>query len=77
MAKQLKQAKTAYKQAKKTYKRARRKNVSGWKFLGILTTVLTVFLSVATVFLNTFDNTIAAFVGGNFTELVNEDKSAQ
>lgn len=77
MTKEVKQAKTAYKQAKKAYKRARRKNVGGWKFLGVSTTVLTILLSGVTVFLSMFDNTIAAFVGGNFTELVNEDKNAQ
>ena len=77
MTKEVKQAKTAYKQAKKAYKRARRKNVGGWKFLGVLTTILTVLLSGVTVFLNVFDNTIAAFVGGNFTELVNKDDNAQ
>ena len=76
MAQEVKQLKKAYKTAKKTYKRARRKNVSGKKFLGVLTTTLSLVLAGATMFLNTFDNTIAAFVGGNFTELINPDPDA-
>lgn len=76
MKTELKKTKSAYKTAKKAYKRARRKNVSGWKFLGIFTTVISLVLAGVTVFLNMFDNTIAAFVGGSFHELVNADENA-
>ena len=77
MAKDIEQLKSAYKTAKKSYKRARRKNVGGWKFLGVLSTVLAIVFTGATMFLNLFDNTIAAFVGGNFTKLINKDDNAQ
>ena len=76
MTQNLKQRKSAYKAAKKEYKRARRKNVSGWKFLGVLSTGMTVTLAGVTAFLGMFDNTIAAFVGGSFHELVNPDENA-
>ena len=76
MADYFTQSKTAYKNAKKTYKKAKRKHVLLWKALAIFTTVITVLLSAVSVFLNMFDNTIAAFVGGNFTELVNKDENA-
>ncbi len=69
--------KAAYDDAQKNYKKTRRKTVRGWKFLGILSTVVAVLMAGVTVFLNVFDNTIAAFVGGSFTTLVNEDKDAQ
>ena len=72
----LRKLKSDYKTAKNTYKRARRKNVSGWKFLGIFTTVLSLVLAGVTAFLNMFDNTIAAFVGGSFHELVDADEKA-
>ncbi len=69
--------KSAYEDAKKNYKQTRRKTVRGWKFLGIFSTVVAVLMAGVTVFLSVFDNTIAAFVGGTFTNLVNEDKDAQ
>ncbi len=77
MTPHLKNLKADYKIAKKSYKRARRKNVSGWKFLGIFSTVLSIVLAGVTLFLNVFDNTVAAFVGGQFTEYVGgKDKNA-
>ena len=69
--------KSGYKIAKKAYKRARRKNVSGWKFLGIFTTVLSLVLAGVTAFLNMFDNTIAAFVGGSFHEHLGAHENAR
>lgn len=76
MKNDLRKTKSNYKIAKKAYKKARRKNVGGWKFLGIFTTVLSLLLAGVTVFLNVFDNTVAAFVGGSFHELVNADENA-
>lgn len=69
--------KAEYIAAGKAYKKARRKKVSGWKFLGIFTSVLSLVLVGVTAFLNVFDNTVAAFVGGSFTKLVNPDENAQ
>ncbi len=77
MATETKALKQAYKEAKRAYKKARRKNVSGWKAIGIFTTTLSVALAGVTTFLNIFDNTVAAFVGGNFTTLINPDAEAE
>ncbi len=67
---------TSLENAKTNYQEARRKNVGSWKFLGILSIVLAILFAGATVFLSLFDNTIAAFVGGNFTRLINKDPDA-
>lgn len=69
--------KAAYKAAKKAYKKAKRRKVSGWKFLGIFTSVISLILVGVTAFLNVFDNTVAAFVGGSFTKLINPDENAE
>ena len=62
---------------KKAYKKAKRKTVLGWKILTILCAILmVVFIPLCTI-LNTFDNTVAAFVGGTFWKLENEDPNAQ
>ena len=58
---------------KKAYKKAKRKTVLGWKILTIICAILmVVFIPLCTI-LNTFDNTVAAFVGGTFWKLENED----
>ena len=77
MTNNLNEPKSNFKIAKKAYKKAKRWNVTGWKFLSILTTITSLLLAGVTVFLNTFDNTIAAFVGGSFTELINPDENAE
>ena len=64
------------KQAKKAYKRAKRKHVLGWKILAIVCAIVTLIMTPVTVALKIFDNTVAAFVGGTFWELENEDASA-
>ena len=61
---------------KKAYKKARRKATRPWKGLSIISGILAVILVAATVLLSMFDNTVAAFVGGTFWELENEDKNA-
>lgn len=61
---------------KKAYKKAKRKATGLWKGLSILNAVLAVILMIALVLLSMFDNTVAAFVGGTFWELENEDKNA-
>ena len=66
-----------YKQEKKAYKTAKRRLVQPWKALTILCIVLTLIFSPLIVVLNMFDNTVAAFVGGTFWKLENEDPHAQ
>ena len=62
---------------KKAYKKAKRKTVLGWKILTILCAMLMVIFIPLCTILNTFDNTVAAFVGGTFWKLENEDPNAQ
>ena len=69
--------KSIYKQTKKAYKKAKRKALGLWKTLSIIFIVLTVVLVPVNVVLGMFDNTVAAFVGGSFWEVENEDKDAQ
>ena len=64
-------------QAKKACQRVKRKHVTLWKTLSIVLAVVMVLSGVLKVVLGIFDNTVAAFVGGTFWELVNEDASAQ
>jgi len=69
--------KTKKKELKRAYKKAKRKNVLLWKVLAILCAVVMVISIPLYIFLHMFDNTIAAFVGGTFWELENEDEHAQ
>lgn len=69
--------KTLFKQTKKAYKKAKRKALGLWKTLAIICLVLSVILVPTNIVLGMFDNTIAAFAGGTFWELENEDKNAQ
>ena len=64
-------------QAKKACQRVKRKHVTLWKTLSIVLAVVMVLSGVLNVVLGIFDNTVAAFVGGTFWELENEDASAQ
>ena len=64
------------KQVKKAYKRAKRKNVTLWKTVAILCAVVTLIMAPLSAVLGMFDNTVAAFVGGTFWELENEDDNA-
>ncbi len=66
-----------YKKEKKAYKKAKRRLVQPWKALTILCIVLALIFSPLMVVLNMFDNTVAAFVGGTFWKLENEDPHAQ
>lgn len=69
--------KEQFKQAKKAYKKVKRKHVLLWKTLAILFLILTLILAPVAVVLDMFDNTVAAFLGGTFWELENEDPAAQ
>ena len=58
---------------KKAYKRAKRRSIAPWKGLTILLLVLSLIVVPLGMVLRMFDNTLAAFVGGTFWELKNED----
>ena len=61
---------------KKAYKRAKRRAIAPWKGLTILLLVLSIIVVPLGIVLSMFDNTLAAFVGGSFWELENEDPNA-
>ena len=61
---------------KKANKKAKRKTVALWKTFGILFLVLALLLSVGSVVMGIFDNTLGAFMGGSFWEVENEDPNA-
>lgn len=65
------------KEARRAYLRAKRKLVQPWKGLTIFFLVLTLVLTPVFGVLKTFDNTVAAFVGGTFWRLEGEDPHAQ
>lgn len=65
-----------YATQKKAYKKVKRKLVFPWKLTAILCAVVMLVSIPLTVVLNMFDNTVAAFVGGSFHKLVNEDPNA-
>ncbi|MBR3765187.1 MAG: glycoside hydrolase family 3 C-terminal domain-containing protein [Clostridia bacterium] len=65
------------KQAKKACKRMKRKYVTLWKTLAIVLAVVMVISVAGHALLSTFDNTLAAFVGGTFWNVVDEDPNAQ
>ncbi len=62
---------------KKAYKKQKRKTVSLWKTLTIFLLVISMIIVPVSIALSVFDNTLAAFVGGTFWELENEDPNAQ
>ena len=63
---------------KKAYKKAKRRTkASLWKKLMVFLLIVSIILSGASVGVGMFDNTIVAMAGGSFTELENEDPSAQ
>ena len=67
---------TEQKALKKAYKKAKRKTVTLWKTLGIITLVFALILTPLSNVLSMFDNTVAAMLGGSFWELKNEDPNA-
>lgn len=69
--------KALYKQAKKAYKKQKRAKVTPWKTLAIFCLVFAIIATPLSVVFGMFDNTLAAFAGGTFWELENEDKDAQ
>ena len=68
--------KAELKQLRKACKKAKRKTVTLWKSFGILFLVFALLLSVGSVVVSMFDNTMAAIVGGRFWDVINEDPDA-
>ncbi len=66
-----------YKPQKKAYRKAKRKLVSPWKVLTITCLIVCLITTALSVAFDIFDNTLAAFVGGSFWKLENEDPNAQ
>lgn len=62
---------------KKAFRKAKHRAIRPWKGLSILFAIIAVITIPIYSVLSMFDNTIAAFVGGTFWKLENEDASAQ
>ena len=67
---------TELKQLKKACKKAKRKTVTPWKSLGIFFLVLALIMTPLSVIADIFDNALAAFMGGTFWQVENEDPNA-
>ncbi len=65
------------KELKKAYKKTKRKYIRPFKGLSILSIVIAVIMAPVLIVVTIFDNTVAAYVGGTFWKLVDEDESAQ
>lgn len=61
---------------KKAYKRAKRRNVTLWKSIAILTLVISLVVGPLSIVFGMFDNTLGAMMGGSFWKLINEDPNA-
>ena len=72
-----KEKKLEMKAQKKAFKKARKKAIRPWTILAGITGPFAVILLIAAIVLNMFDNSIAAFLGGTFWEVKNEDPNAQ
>lgn len=72
----MEESRNEFKARKKAYNKARRKAIRPWKGLTFLSAVVAIIMIPMTVILTTFDNTVAAFVGGTFWELKNADENA-
>ncbi|MBR2311192.1 MAG: glycoside hydrolase family 3 C-terminal domain-containing protein [Oscillospiraceae bacterium] len=68
--------KAELKQLKKACKKAKRKHVTLWKSLGIFLLVFAIIFSVLAPVAQIFDNAVAAFMGGRFWTVENEDPNA-
>jgi beta-glucosidase len=64
------------KQLKKASKKAKRKHVTLWKTIGIFFLVLALIMTPLSVVADIFDNAAAAFMGGTFWQVENEDPNA-
>ena len=69
--------KAELKRLKKASQQAKRRHVTLWKSLGVFFLILALLLSVLAPVVDIFDNAVAAFLGGSFWKLKNEDPNAQ
>lgn len=69
--------KKEWKQAKKAYTKAKHRAIRPWKGMSIFSAIFAVAFIAVFVICSTFDNTLAAFTGGTFWKLENEDADAQ
>lgn len=69
--------KKEWKAQKKAFRKAKHKAIRPWKGMSIFSGILAVLFAIVFFICSMFDNTIAAFAGGTFWELENEDESAQ
>ena len=58
------------------YRQKKLSLVTGWKAFSLASGPIALLLVILLIVLSIFDNTLAAFVGGNFHELINEDPDA-
>ena len=65
-----------HKRLAEAYRKVKRKLVLPWKVLTIVSLILSLVFVPLYLALSTFDNTVAAFVGGTFWKLENEDPNA-
>ncbi len=72
-----KEKKLEMKAQKKAFKKAKKKAIRPWSILAGVTGPFAIILLVAAIVLGMFDNAIAAFMGGSFWEVQNEDPNAQ
>lgn len=72
----MEESRNEFKARKKAYNKARRRAIRPWKGITFLSAVVAIIMIPMTVILTTFDNTVAAFVGGTFWELKNADENA-
>ena len=68
--------KAELKRLKKACKKAKRRTVTLWKSFGIFFLVFAIVFSAATVVVGMFDNAMAAFMGGRFWDVIDEDPNA-
>ena len=72
-----KEKKLEMKAQKKAFKKAKKKAIRPWSILAGVTGPFAIILLVAAIVLGMFDNAMAAFMGGSFWEVQNEDPRAQ
>ena len=68
--------KSELKTLKKAYKKAKRRHLTLWKTIGILSLVFAFLFTGVSAVATIFDNSVAALLGGKFWKVINEDPDA-
>ena len=71
------QRKEELKALKKASKWVKRRKVTLWKTVAVISLIFALILAPLSIAVSVFDNTMAAFFGGSFWELMNEDPNAR